>query len=364
MDSSPVHFSSASKDEEGRTESPTFNIVLKTHPRSQSVERKRIRANSPAREKYRARTERVLPNVPNLLKPKSYEIGTTSSRAKKSTRKENDTPPSSPSRLKKKKRPSLGGAVEGSKPSEETSPETESVTARFTRAGDTQSAKDSLVEKTQQQSESAIELTDKTSNDQLINEAVSQIDSTQIPDDLARSTSPQLTSDASSQQDIEPNSKDSGDALAMPPPTSTTVCKSSRTCRRSSASKAVEELRQRKRSSSNTPPPTNETATSGDQRTSSDSVSASDHSQVDSTRSSRRKVAAAAYREKRSNSLNLTRRSSPPRSSSPYPLLSRFIIGCLHCGVATSTSPFPCCLPSALSSLLPTAVLPACSWAT
>ena len=59
--------------------------------------------NSPAREKRRARSDRIVPLLPNQQqKLKSYEIGTQSSRAKLHPRV--DTPPSSPHKLYKKKR--------------------------------------------------------------------------------------------------------------------------------------------------------------------------------------------------------------------------------------------------------------------
>ena len=78
-------------------------------PRSQSSDRTVMRSvpNSPAREKRRARNDTntkkmVAPLLPNQQqKLRSYEIGTTSSRAKV---RAGDTPPSSPHRLFKKKR--------------------------------------------------------------------------------------------------------------------------------------------------------------------------------------------------------------------------------------------------------------------
>lgn len=73
--------------------------------RSRSSERPavvRSVPNSPAREKRRARSDRIVPLLPNQQqKLKSYEIGTQSSRAKLHPRV--DTPPSSPHKYKKKR---------------------------------------------------------------------------------------------------------------------------------------------------------------------------------------------------------------------------------------------------------------------
>ncbi|XP_038075737.1 WD repeat-containing protein 62-like isoform X2 [Patiria miniata] len=280
----------AKSDEESRSESPSFNMVLRSHPRSHSVERKKIRANSPAREKHRSRPDRVLPLVPGLLKPKSYEVGTASSLAKKSVRKD-ETPPSSPSRTGRGKRSSFGAPGEESRQSKSggSSPETLPETTKNVTLPEKPSAKDALADKTKQLAEADIS-------------SEATVADTQTADvkDVPRSSSP---SSVGSQKDADLSSnKDQADKLAMPPPSSTTIAKSNRSLRRSSATRV--ELRQQRRrgSSSKTKPPANDASSTEDQKVSSDSISTSETSQSDA-RPSSPKSRGSSYRENRSSSL-------------------------------------------------------------
>ncbi|XP_022107482.1 mitogen-activated protein kinase-binding protein 1-like isoform X2 [Acanthaster planci] len=223
----------ANLDQETRSESPSFNMVLRSHPRSHSMERKRLRANSPAREKHRARPDRVLPLVPGLPKPKSYEVGTASSLAKVSARKD-ETPPPSPSRTGRGKRASFGAAGEESRQSKSggSSPESPPETTKNSASAEKQSAKDSLAEKNKQHAD-----TDVTSQVTVTTDhAVDSKD--------AHKSSPPPT--VSSQKEVELSAgKEQADKLAMPPPSSAAVAKSNRSFRRSSATRV--ELRQQRR---------------------------------------------------------------------------------------------------------------------
>ena len=212
------------------------------------------------------------------------------------------TPPSSPSRVKKRKRPSLGASTESSK-SGENSPEAESASTRNTDQEETQSAKDALAEKTH--TDSAVEQIDKATQEKLTKDSAENMKT------VSRSSSIQSLEDKSSLKDCDLSSKDKADKLAMPPPMSTTIIsKTSRSGRRSSTSKAVDELKQRKRSSSRTPPPTNDIPTSVDLKSASGSIATSENTQMDAKGSSPPRSRASSFRERRSNSLTLSPRTS------------------------------------------------------